>query len=77
MGVKQIAALQDGLRAAGLQRAAMHQRHNYDGKMQWRKYQARDLVSIHDVTLGQEKGSKLLFPWAGLALITKYWTKGE
>ena len=53
-----VTALQDGLRAAyrharvGLQLAAMHQRHDYDGKVQRREYQAGELVWIHDVTLG-------------------------
>ena len=45
----------------GLQRAAMHQCHDYDGKAQRRDYQALDLVWIHNITLGREKGSKLLF----------------
>ena len=40
-----VAALQGGLRAAyrharaGLQRAALHQKHDYDGKVQRREYQ--------------------------------------
>ena len=50
-----VAALQGGLRAAyrharaGLQRAALHQKHDYDGKVQRREYQAGELVWIHDV----------------------------
>ena len=53
-----VAALQTGLRTAyqqariGLQRAALHQRHDYDGKAQRQEYQAGELVWIHDVTLG-------------------------
>ena len=48
-----VAALQGGLRAAywhsrdGLQRAALHQKHDYDGKVQRREYQAGELVWIH------------------------------
>ena len=63
---KYVAALQDGLRAAyrharaGLQGAAMHQRHDYDGKVQRREYQAGDLVWIHDVTLERRRRDRLL-----------------
>ena len=52
-----VTALQGGLRAAyrharaGLQRAALHQKHDYDGKVQRREYQAGELVWIHDITL--------------------------
>ena len=59
-----VAALQDGLQAAyrharvGLQRATMHQRHDYDGKVQRREYQAGELVWVHDVTLGRNRGTK-------------------
>ena len=72
-----VAPLQDWLRGAYrqarmvLQRAALHQRDDYDGKVQRREYQAGDLVWIHDVTLGRDQGTKLQFPWYGPALITK------
>ena len=52
-----VAALQGGLRAAyrhareGLQRAALHQKRDYDGKVQSREYQAGELVWIHDIML--------------------------
>ena len=61
-------ALQGGLRAAyrhareGLQRAALHQKHDYDGKVQRREYQAGELVWIHDITLERTRGTKLQFP---------------
>ena len=66
-----MAALQDGLRAryqharAGLQQAAMHQRFDYEGKVQRQEYQAKDLVWIHDITIGQDRGKKLQFPQLG------------
>ena len=53
-----VAAPQDGLRAAypharvSLQRAAVDQKHNYDGKVQRLEYQPGDLVWIHDLTIG-------------------------
>ena len=65
-----LAALQDRLRAVylharvNLQRAAMQQRHDYDGKDQRQEYQAGDLVWIHDIMLGRDRGMKLLFPLA-------------
>ena len=40
-----VAALQ-----GGLQRAALHQKHDYDGKVQRREYQAGELVWINDIT---------------------------
>ena len=52
-----VAALQGGLRAVYrharevLQRAALHQKHDYDGKDQRREYQVGELVWIHDITL--------------------------
>ena len=52
-----VTALQGGLRAAyghacaGLQWAALHQKHDYDGKVQRREYQAGELVWIHDIRL--------------------------
>ena len=51
-----VMALQEGLRAAylnatvGLQRAAMHQQHDYDGKFQ--------LVWIHGAMLGRDRGNE-------------------
>ena len=77
-----VAALQDGFRAAyrhareGLQRAALHQRHDYDGKVQRRGYQAGELVWIYDIKLGRNRGAKLQFPWYGLVLITKVLDRG-
>ena len=49
----------------------MHQQHDYDGEVRRWEYQAGDLVPIHDVTLGWDRGTKLQFPWFGQALITK------
>ena len=78
-----VAALQGGLRAAyrharaGLQRAALHQKHDYDGKVQRREYQAGELVWIHDITLERTRGTKLQFPWFGPALITKVLDRGR
>ena len=75
--------LQGGLRAAyrharaGLQRAALHQKHDYDGKVQRREYQAGELVWIHDITLERTRGTKLQFPWFGPALITKVLDRGR
>ena len=72
-----VTALQGGLRAAyrharaGLQRAALHQKHDYDGKVQRGEYQAGELEWIHDITLERTRGTKLQFPWFGPALITK------
>ena len=66
-----VAALQDRLMSAycqpraGLESAAMHQHHNFNGKVQRREYQAGDLVWIHDITMDQDWGTKLLFPWFG------------
>ena len=63
-----VAALQDGSRAAychtreGLQRAALHQRHDCDGKVQRLEYQAGELVWIHDITLGRNQGMKHVIP---------------
>ena len=57
-----VTALQDGLRAAyrhvrvGLQGAAMHQLHYYDGKVQRRECQAGEIVWIHDTMLGRKEG---------------------
>ena len=54
-----VTALQGGLRAAyrharaGLQRAALHQKHDYYGKVQRREYQAGGMVWIHDITRAQ------------------------
>ena len=47
-----LATLQDGLRHAreDLQQAVLHHRHNYDGKVQRREYQAGGLVWVHDKT---------------------------
>ena len=78
-----VAALQGGLGAAyrhareGLQRAALHQKHDYDGKVQRREYQAGELVWIHDITLERTRGMKLQFPWFGLVLITKVLDRGR
>ena len=78
-----VAALQGGLRAAyrharaGLQRAALHQKHDYDGKVQRREYQAGELVWIQDITLERTRGTKLQFPWFGPALITKVLDRGR
>ena len=78
-----VAALQGGLRAAyrharaGLQRAALHQKHDYDGKVQRREYQAGELVWFHDITLERTRGTKLQFPWFGPALITKVLDRGR
>ena len=75
-----VAALQEGLRAAyqharkGLQRAALHQKHS---KVQRREYQAGELVWIHDVMLGRNRGTKLQFPWYGPVLITKLLDRGR
>ena len=75
-----VAALQEGLRAAyrhareGLQRAALHQKHDYDGKVQRREYQAGELVWIHD---SRFRGMKLQFPWFGPVLITKVLDRGR
>ena len=75
-----VAALQDGLKAAyrharvGLQQPAMHC--NYNGKVQRLEYQARDLVWLHDVTLGRDQGTKLQIPWYGPPLITKVLNRG-
>ena len=60
-----VTALQEGLRAAyqhareGLQQAALHQKHDYDSKVQRQEYQAGELVWIHDITLGRNRGTKL------------------
>ena len=80
---KYVTMLQEGLRAAyrhareGLQRAALHQRRDYDGKVQGREYQAGELVWIHDITLGRNRGTKLQFPWYGPVLITKVLDRGR
>ena len=80
---KYVAALQGGLGAAyrhtreGLQRAALHQKHDYDGKVQRREYQAGELVWIHDITLERTHGTKLQFPWFGPVLITKVLDRGR
>ena len=78
-----VTALQGGLRAAyrharaGLQRAALHQNHDYAGKVQRREYQAGELVWIHDITLERTRGTKLQFPWYGPVLITKVLDRGR
>ena len=78
-----VATLQDRLRAAychareGLQRAALHQKHDYNGKVQRREYQAGELVWVHDITLGQNRGTKLQFPWYGPVLIMKVLNRGR
>ena len=78
-----VTALQGGLRAAyrharaGLQRAALHQKHDYDGKVQRREYQAGELVWIHDITLERTRGTKLQFPLFGPVLITKVLDRGR
>ena len=78
-----VTALQGGLRAAyrharaGLQRAALHQKHDYDGKVQRREYQAGELVWIHDITLERMGGTKLQFPWFSPVLITKVLDRGR
>ena len=78
-----VAALQGGLWAAyrhtreGLQRAALHQKHDYNGKVQRREYQAGKLVWIHDITLGRTCRTKLQFPWFGPVLITKVLDRGR
>ena len=74
-----VAALRGGLRAAyrhareGLQRAALHQKLDYDGKVQRRQFQAMD--SRHNVR--QTRGTKLQFPWFGPVLITKVLDRGR
>ena len=79
---KCVAMLQDGLWAANhharaeLQWAALHQRQDYHGKVQRREHEAGELVWIHDVTLGWDRGKKLQFPWYGPALITKVLDRG-
>ena len=78
-----VTALQGGLRAAyrharvGLQQAALHQKHEYDGKVQRREYQAGELVWIQDITLERTRGTKLQFPWFGPVLITKVLDRGR
>ena len=78
-----VATLQDGLWAvylhtrAGLQRAASHQRHDYDRKVQRHKYKPGELVWIHDATLGRDRGTKLQLPWYDPALITKVLDRGQ
>ena len=77
-----VATLQGGLRAAyrharaGLQKAVLHQKHDYDGKVQRQEYQAGELVWIHDITLERTRGTKLQFPWFRPALITKVLDRG-
>ena len=74
--------LPEGLRAVywhareGLQQAALHQKHDYDGKVQRREYQDRELVWIHDITLGRNRRGKLQFLWYGPVLITKVLDRG-
>ena len=60
-----------------LQRAALHQKHDYDGKVQRREYQAGELVWIHDITLERTRGTKLQFPLFGPVLITKVLDRGR
>ena len=78
-----VATLQNGLRAAyrhareGMQQPALHQRQDYDGKVQRREYQAGGLVWIHDITLGRNRWMKLQFPWYGPVLITKVLDSGR
>ena len=36
-----------------------------------------ELVWVHDVTLGRDRGTILQFPWYGLVLITKVLDKGR
>ena len=77
-----VAALEGGVRAVyrhapeGLQRAALHQKHDCDGKVQRREYQAGELVWIHDITLKRTRGTKLQFPGFGPVLITKVLDRG-
>ena len=68
-----VMALQDRLRAAYRHARIGHttKLHDYDSKVQRQKYQAGDLVWIHDVTLGQKWGTNLQFPWFRPSLITK------
>ena len=63
-----VAALQDQLKVAwtGLQRAAMHQHHDYNVTVQRGKYQAGDLVWIQDVTLREATLRRALRPTGGL-----------
>ena len=61
----------------GLQRAALHQKHDYHGKVQRREYQAGGLVWIHDIMLGRNHGTKLQFPWFGPVFITKVLDRGR
>ena len=78
-----VAARQEGLPAAywqahkGLQRVALHQKHDYDSKVQRREYQAGELVWIHNITLARNPGTKLQFPWYGQVLITKVLDRGR
>ena len=77
-----VAALQGGLRVAyrharkGLQRAVLHQKHDYDGKVQSREFQAGELVWIHNIKLERTRATKLQFPWFGPVLITKVLDRG-
>ena len=63
--IEYVTALQGGLQAGyrharvGLQRTALHQKHDYEGKVQRREYQAGELVWIHDITLEQTRHSSL------------------
>ena len=76
-----VTALQGGLRAAyrharaGLQRAALHQKHDYDSQVQRREYQAGELVWIHDITLERTRGNEAA--WFGPALIAKVLDRGR
>ena len=56
---------------------ALHQRHDYDGKVQRREYQAGELVWVHDMTLERNRGMKLNFPWYGPVLIIKVLDRGR
>ena len=78
-----VAMLQDGLQVAyrhtrdGSQRVALHQRQDYDGKVQRREYQGGELVLVRDIKLGRKRGTKLQFQWYGLVLITKVLDRGR
>ena len=53
------------------------QKHDYDGKVQRREYQAGELIWIHNITLERTRGTKLQFPRFGPVLITKVLDRGQ
>ena len=75
--------LQGGLRTAyrhareGLQREALHQKHDYDGNVQRREYQAGELVMDSRHNVGTNTWNEVAVPWFGPALITKVLDRGR